>query len=225
MGWSYECTPGGLKNYLRDLTTNESSERSKPDGTKTGELHKRVCLAHKYVFDNPGHGRLWTVWEYWDENKWGRVLGPKTRFIGYDLLACHKGCWGHKGMSTEMGIGDTSCPLSYLEMVAPKKCSKAARCMKSQYGDDGCTCGSCHGCGACWDNEWRVQVMKAVDAKGKMQQLLKTLQPGDTLMLKDCTADKYPYNQTDGKLPRGIRLKWIDYERTLAAKQGIELED
>lgn len=225
MGWSFQCTPGRLKDYLAELTCDEKHERKDTNGTSNGIFHVRKCLAKKYIMENPGSGRLWTVWEYWDESKWGRVLGTKTRYIGYDTLKCHARCWGNKSMSTTMGVGDTSCPLSYLEMVPEEKCGKKVQCPLDNYGDKACKCSGCHGCGACWDSRWRKDVLAAADSKAAVMALLKSLKPGDTLMLKGCNVDRHAYNQTDGKLPRGIRLRWIDYEKTLAAKHGIELED
>lgn len=223
MGWSFNCSPSRLKDELADLTSDESCERLNASGVL--EKHVRKCLAHKYFFDNPGAGRLWTVWEYWNENQWGRVLGQKTRYIGYDLIQCKARCWGHKGMTSESGVGDVSCPIKYLEMVPERPCHKSIQCSKDAYGPNACTCGGCHGCGVCWDRAWRKLVLAAVDHKDRALALIKTLRKGDTIMLKNCTRDRWPYDQDDGKLPSAIKLKWVDYEKTLAAKQGLELED
>ncbi len=55
---------------------------------------------------------LWTVWE---------ISGPGEtvrRYIGCDLMACHRGYgWGYKDMCESMGPCYYSCPTCYLDMV------------------------------------------------------------------------------------------------------------
>jgi hypothetical protein len=223
MGWSFECGRSRLKDYLARMTQDESYEPKE----KPGVVHKRVCLAHKYVMNNPGGGRLWTVWEYWDEVS--GVAGQKTRFIGYDLIRWGGGgdCgWGNKSMSEESGIGDTTCPLSYLAMVPePVPCPNS--CPKEEFGPNKCQCGGCHGCGRCWAAKWRKNVRGEAAAKERVRGIVKMLKAGDTVHLNDgwkvngfSSINLY----TNGKLPRGITPKMVDFEKTLAARQGIKLE-
>lgn len=226
MGWSFACEKGKLKDTLAELTTSQSNARTDANGKQTG-IHIRKCLAHKYWFDNPGAGRLWTVWEYWDENIFGRVITPKVRYIGYDLIRCHRGCWGYKNMTAQCGVGDVSCPLKYLEMVPLELCKKLKQCSKKDYGDNACSCGGCHGCGACWETSWRNEIMAKSGELEKTRQLISTLSNGDVAWLKDgYHRNGQKWVALEGNvLPKGVQFKVIDYEKTFAAKMGLELED
>lgn len=227
MGWSYETHPSRLKEYLADLTRDEHYPIGLPNSPQGH--HVRKCLAKKYIMSNPGNGRLWTVWEYHNEDSYGNLIGQKTRYIGYDLISWGGGkglCWGHKEMTASSGIGDISCPAVYLDMVPEP---------------GGCARHLCGGCGECWERSWRVKVRAAADEATTKRRLLGLLKPGDKVIVTSRYTwsnrleeaeilVKTGFGASLGlivQMPNGqarVPLTGIDFDKTLALRTGVEID-
>jgi len=81
------------------------------------------------------------------------------RLIALDLLRKDEGMgWGYKDMTECAGPVETSCPISYLDMVP---------CPDSE-----------------WARNWRVRVRAKGDAKQEVTALVRSMKVGDALYLK-----------------------------------------
>jgi hypothetical protein len=197
MGWTFEYGPRPLKNFIQDRIRTETI-------IINGIVSKtRTCIAHKYVKYSIGSGTLWAVWEIVQNGM------PVERFVGLDLIKFSggkHGGWGYKDLDACMGPNDMTCPLSYIDELVPDN----AKMNRDELA-------------------WRADVRAYHANRIRIKRLLDTMRPGDGIYLKNWT-DEYKLDSVrplvvfySGSRYR-ITKKDIDYERTLAAKQGIELE-
>jgi hypothetical protein len=100
---------------------------------------------------------LWKIAVYSEKQngEWVEV----DRLIALDLLRKDEGMgWGYKDIDETMGPVETSCPISYLDMVP---------CPDSEYA-----------------RKWRERVREKGDAKQEVTELIRSMKKGDTLYLK-----------------------------------------
>jgi hypothetical protein len=80
----------------------------------------RRTIAHKLCHEG-GKQVLWSVVEITariDSDGYRHLTsGESVRYIQCDLLDCHDGKWGYKGLEESMEPHYYSCPLAYLSMV------------------------------------------------------------------------------------------------------------
>lgn len=184
MGWSFSCTPGRLKDELKDRTAGWTSYA---DEKKTVVSTKTVCIASKYVMHNPGSGVLFKVMETQRMAPDGVTVVETERWIGVDLLKCHNRCWGYKDMSEESGPNELGCPLLYIDKLAPDRgyCGKV-RCPGWDVPKPGDHCeekSHCHGCGRCWAQSWRDSVRKRAHEITRRRQFMNSLKKGDVIVI------------------------------------------
>jgi len=142
MGWliSYDKTK---KQTIEERTRTEVSE----DGTRRYSYPKSCVRGNC----------LWKIAVY-SEKQDGEWV-EKDRLIALDLLRKDKGMgWGYKDMTECAGPVETSCPISYLDMVP---------CPDSE-----------------WARNWRVRVRAKGDAKQEVTALIRSMKVGDALYLK-----------------------------------------
>lgn len=233
MGWSVSCTPGRLKDELKDRTAGW--ENKDADGRLQS---KTTCLTSKYVMWNPGAGVLFKVMETSRYDKSGRVVVETERWIGVDLLKCYRGCWGYKDMSEQSGPNEDSCPLEYIDKLVPDKgyCKKG-HCAVDPYRDKEHekSCKMCHGCGQCWAQGWRNRVRAKAHRLQATRRFVKTLKAGDPVVIAkgwSGAGDTLRLTELRGTPAHPqiicgytrLSLKQVDLEASVAAKTGVELE-
>jgi hypothetical protein len=220
MGWSYECTPSRLKDFIADRCKSEGWTHK--NGTRTSWL----CVTHHYSMHNPGRGTLYKVIHKTVFDAAGKQVS-KERFIAVDLIRWGGGWrtkpglgWGYKDMTEHSGPCEVDCPLVYLD---PKMTDAPAicRCVVGRGGSRE------PGCEDCWATDWRerVRVYHAKRATGR--RLVGQLRLGDRVYLKGCTVDSVVLDQIKPKL-RGegwvFKPRYIDIDRTVASITEVELE-
>lgn len=235
MGWSIECNARPLKSFIADRCKGWTNE-DHAAGTKTVV----TCLTHKYVMGSPGSGRLWKVFESVRTTAKTGAFLEKHRFIALDLIKFYGGRgrtdgWGYKDLDESCGLGDPSCPLSYVDELVPdpKPHSKPA-CDKEAYGANACKCGGCHGCGTCWSLKWRIAVRVAAKKKQLLYRLASSLEVGNPIVIAEGyteAGESRVITQVSGK-GRGLKivcgytrypLKAIDPAKTVALLTEVEL--
>ena len=142
-------------------------------------------------------GVLWTVWEITSPDK------TTERFIGCDILKYYSpDGWGYKDLCETMGVGYTSCPLAYLDMV-PVPDSEYAR-------------------------KWRVSVREAHTKKQAQRDLVRYAEEGDTIVLKKgCKPSMLTMTYRPFSTMKGKRLVAIDEDTgiryTFKASQVVDV--
>jgi hypothetical protein len=145
----------------------------------------------------------------------------KDRWIGVDLIHYYGGRgkqygWGYKDMEASMGPTSHGCPLNYVEELVPEP----GPCAKTD----------CTGCGRCWERSWRQRVRDSHAEAKKCREFLKSLKPGDVIVLKkgwsggaDSLTVSEVYPKRRSLVAGGYRIpaKAIDIPASLEAV-GIE---
>ena len=110
MGWTVTYDMSHRADLIKDRT--ERQEWTQKDGTKVVWTTLRHCFR-----GNRFSGTLYSVKEVIKTHTDGRV--ETDRFIAVDLLRYYAfmHSWGYKDISESMGPCETSCPLSYFDMV------------------------------------------------------------------------------------------------------------
>lgn len=234
MGWSIECTPSRLKDFLKGRTSGWDWVEK-----ETGIKHTGKCITSKYVMSNPGCGTLFKVMETASYDKAGQIVEGPKRWIGIDLIKWYGGRnrsdgWGYKDMDESCGVGNTSCPLVYIDKLAPDPKPHAnPSCDKDSYGPSGCKCSGCHGCGTCWSLKWRAAIRAAAHRKQALRRLVMSLAIGDQVVVaKGYTSAGSAMTITEirGK-GAGLKvicgytrmpLKAIDLEASVALRTGVQ---
>jgi hypothetical protein len=229
MGWTVTHEKK-LKPFIEDLVREYHTVT--PDGN--GEQRYRVCLAHSYAMASPGEGTLYAVWEVWKTYlKTGatvpiEIAGSKKRFIAIYLCKFYGGRgradgWGYKDMDESCGPNEVHCPLSFLQL-APDPAPG--------------NCGGCGKCGTCWSRSWRDKV-RSYHADAEMKRrTLAGLKVGDKVWLRSysiggvagpftiaatATGKKRTVTLDTGGGRWSMTAKMLDWEKTLAEMQGVEL--
>lgn len=214
MGWTITYDQHRLRDFLKERTSGWESK----DGN--GKVEKKTsCVTYHYVMNNPGDGVLYKVMETARMAPDGVTVVERERWIGVDLIHYYGGRgkqygWGYKDMEASMGPTSHGCPLSYVDELVPEP----GPCAKKD----------CAGCGRCWERGWRERVRAAHAERRKQQAFLKSLKPGDVVVLKKNWTDAGEPLTVSAVYPRTVSAggysvprKAIDVDASLLAV-GIE---
>lgn len=111
-----------------------------------------------------------------------------------------------------MGPTSHGCPLSYVDELVPEP----GPCAKKD----------CKGCGRCWERDWRKRVRDAHAETKKKREFLKSLKPGDVIVLgKNWTNggepltvnEVYPKKRLVSAGGMSVPVKAIDVQASLDA--------
>lgn len=216
MGWTITYDSHRLKEFLKDRTAGWESKN------EAGVVEKKTtCVTYHYCMNNPGDGVLYKVMETARMAPDGVTTVEKDRWIGVDLIHYYGGRgkqygWGYKDMEASMGPTSHGCPLNYVEELVPEP----GPCAKTD----------CKGCGRCWERSWRQRVRDSHAEAKKCREFLKSLKPGDVIVLKkgwsggaDSLTVSEVYPKRRSLVAGGYRIpaKAIDIPASLEAV-GIE---